>query len=158
MSLIESHVLLGIGSFVITIRCVYRWHQVGFRGFERAVMILTAGAEGGHAASEWGCREIIVSIVVANLPIIQPLMRKLANKLGLDMLSSSSGTRPAQSNLVNQGTEKAAGTKNYPVAHPARPPKEPGVLADRGRFSTLPSCSASQRGSNRPVGRARSGF
>lgn len=117
----------------------------------RTVMILTAAAEGGHAASEWGCREIFVSIVVANLPIIQPLMRKLASKLGLDMLFSSSDTRPAQSNQGDQGTDKAAGSKDYFVAHPARPPKDPGVLADRERFSTLPSCSTSQRGSNRPA-------
>ncbi|PYH31977.1 uncharacterized protein BO87DRAFT_441454 [Aspergillus neoniger CBS 115656] len=55
----------------------------------RAVTILTAGPDGAVAGSQWACRETFVSIVVANLPIIQPLLRKGASKIGLSVLFSS---------------------------------------------------------------------
>ncbi|OJZ90066.1 hypothetical protein ASPFODRAFT_128382 [Aspergillus luchuensis CBS 106.47] len=58
-------------------------------GIIRAVTILTAGPDGAVAGSQWACRETFVSIVVANLPIIQPLLRKGASKIGLSVLFSS---------------------------------------------------------------------
>jgi hypothetical protein len=42
------------------------------------------------AGSEWACRETFVAIVVANLPIIQPLIRRGASKLGLSGMFSRS--------------------------------------------------------------------
>ncbi|KAF7586030.1 hypothetical protein BBP40_009647 [Aspergillus hancockii] len=57
----------------------------------RAVTILTSGPEGAVSGSKWACRETFVSIVVANLPIIQPLIRKGAQKVGLSALFSTTG-------------------------------------------------------------------
>ncbi|KAL4785887.1 hypothetical protein BJX76DRAFT_366524 [Aspergillus varians] len=58
----------------------------------RAVIIMTAGANGAIEGSKWACRESFVSIVVANLPIIQPLIRRGASKLGLSALFSNSAS------------------------------------------------------------------
>ncbi|KAI9931139.1 hypothetical protein ASPWEDRAFT_100364 [Aspergillus wentii DTO 134E9] len=57
----------------------------------RAVMILSSGAEGALAGSKWACRETFVSVVVSNLPIIQPLIRKGFKKIGLSQPFGSSG-------------------------------------------------------------------
>ncbi|KAL2839631.1 hypothetical protein BJY01DRAFT_250360, partial [Aspergillus pseudoustus] len=57
----------------------------------RAVTIITAGADGAVSGSKWACRESFVSIVVSNLPIIQPLIRRGASKIGLSGLFSNSG-------------------------------------------------------------------
>ncbi|OOQ83299.1 putative srpk [Penicillium brasilianum] len=63
----------------------------------RAVMIMTSGAEGAVSGSQWACRETFVSVVVSNLPIIQPLIRKGFKKIGLSQLFSSSGKPSGQS-------------------------------------------------------------
>ncbi|EPS29426.1 hypothetical protein PDE_04375 [Penicillium oxalicum 114-2] len=68
----------------------------------RAVMITTAGREGAVAGSKWACRETFVSIIVSNLPIIQPLIRKGFKKIGLSQLFSSSG--------------KQSGGRSYPLS------------------------------------------
>ncbi|KAJ0424979.1 hypothetical protein BJY00DRAFT_308867 [Aspergillus carlsbadensis] len=60
----------------------------------RAVTILTAGADGAVSGSKWACRESFVSIIVSNLPIVQPLIRRGASKIGLSGLFSNSG-RPS---------------------------------------------------------------
>ncbi|KAE8154985.1 hypothetical protein BDV25DRAFT_146805 [Aspergillus avenaceus] len=57
----------------------------------RAVTILSSGPEGAVSGSKWACRESFVSIVVANLPIIQPLIRRGAQKVGLSALFSTTG-------------------------------------------------------------------
>lgn len=60
-------------------------------GTIRAVVIVTAGPEGAVSGSQWACRETFVSIIVSNLPIIHPLIRRGANKVGLSHLFSSKG-------------------------------------------------------------------
>ncbi|KAH8201524.1 hypothetical protein TruAng_004295 [Truncatella angustata] len=57
-------------------------------GTIRAVVILSSGPEGAVTGSEWACRETFVAIVVANLPILQPLIRQGASKIGLSGLFS----------------------------------------------------------------------
>ncbi|KAJ9419921.1 hypothetical protein FOXG_22085 [Fusarium oxysporum f. sp. lycopersici 4287] len=61
-------------------------------GTIRAVTILTSGPNGAVSGSAWACRETFVAIVVTNLPIIQPLLRKGASMIGLSVLFSQ-GTR-----------------------------------------------------------------
>ncbi|KAF5678103.1 integral membrane protein PTH11 [Fusarium circinatum] len=63
-------------------------------GTIRAVTILTAGPNGAVAGSQWACRETFVAIIVTNLPIIQPLIRKGASMIGLSVLFSR-GTKSA---------------------------------------------------------------
>ncbi|EED17080.1 hypothetical protein TSTA_021370 [Talaromyces stipitatus ATCC 10500] len=62
----------------------------------RAAVVLTSGPDGAVQGSKWACRETFVSIAVANIPIIFPLIRSCANKIGLSALFSSSG-RPSNS-------------------------------------------------------------
>ncbi|KAL4980452.1 hypothetical protein BDW66DRAFT_166562 [Aspergillus desertorum] len=64
---------------------------IGVAGIIRAVIIITAGADGAIEGSKWACRESFVSIVVSNLPILQPLIRRGASKIGLSGLFSNSG-------------------------------------------------------------------
>ncbi|KAL4808804.1 hypothetical protein BDV18DRAFT_133202 [Aspergillus unguis] len=64
---------------------------VGVAAIVRAVIVITSGSNGAVEGSKWACRESFVSIVVSNLPIIQPLIRRGASKLGLSALFSSSG-------------------------------------------------------------------
>ncbi|KAH7116380.1 hypothetical protein EDB81DRAFT_952986 [Dactylonectria macrodidyma] len=61
-------------------------------GTIRAVVILTSGPEGALSGSSWACRETFVAIVVTNLPILQPLMRRGASKIGLTGLFRASGS------------------------------------------------------------------
>jgi len=53
-----------------------------------------AGPNGAVAGSQWACRETFVAIIVTNLPIIQPLIRKGASMIGLSVLFSR-GTKSA---------------------------------------------------------------
>ena len=65
--------------------------------------------------SKWACRETFVSIIVSNLPIIQPLIRRGFKKIGLSQLFSSSGKNsqsyPLSSHglhtLTNRGDKKS---------------------------------------------------
>ncbi|OJJ78444.1 uncharacterized protein ASPGLDRAFT_138897 [Aspergillus glaucus CBS 516.65] len=64
----------------------------------RAVVILTAGPDGAISGSRWACRETFVSIIVSNLPIIQPIIRRACNKMGLSGVFFSNSGRPTNSN------------------------------------------------------------
>ncbi|KAL2802857.1 hypothetical protein BJX63DRAFT_413769 [Aspergillus granulosus] len=85
----------------------------------RAVTILTAGADGAVSGSKWACRESFVSIVVSNLPIVQPLIRSGASKIGLSGLFSNSGPsnyqgpsgrRRGESHQLTSGTNHQTAT------------------------------------------------
>lgn len=62
--------------------------------------------------SKWACRESFVSIIVANLPIIQPLIRRGASKIGLSALFSNSG--PSSYGRGPSGGRRREG--DYPLA------------------------------------------
>uniref|UniRef100_A0A093XC20 Rhodopsin domain-containing protein n=1 Tax=Talaromyces marneffei PM1 TaxID=1077442 RepID=A0A093XC20_TALMA len=72
----------------------------------RAAMVLSSGPDGAVQGSKWACRETFVSIAIANLPIIFPLIRTCANKIGLSALFSSSG-RPSNSHPLS--SKRASG-------------------------------------------------
>ncbi|CDM36234.1 hypothetical protein DTO013E5_9942 [Penicillium roqueforti] len=65
-------------------------------GIIRAVTIMKSSPDGAETGSKWACRETFVSIVVSNLPIIQPLIRKGFRKIGLSHVFSSSGKTSGQ--------------------------------------------------------------
>jgi hypothetical protein len=62
--------------------------------------------------SAWACRETFVAIVVTNLPVIQPLLRKGADLIGLSMLFSR-GTRSASQSHQLRSSE-AGGSRFNP--------------------------------------------
>ncbi|KAJ5758687.1 hypothetical protein N7520_005843 [Penicillium odoratum] len=72
----------------------------------RVVTIMSSGADGASAGSIWACQETFVSIVVSNLPIIQPLIRKDSARL-LFSSKPSGQTYPLSSQglqtLTNRG-------------------------------------------------------
>ncbi|EKV04664.1 putative srpk [Penicillium digitatum] len=59
-------------------------------GVIRSATIMKSNPDGAESGSRWACRETFVSIVVSNLPIIQPLIRKIFKKIGLSTVFSSS--------------------------------------------------------------------
>ncbi|CAI7654726.1 unnamed protein product [Penicillium glandicola] len=65
-------------------------------GIIRAATIMKSSSDGAESGSQWACRETFVSIVVSNLPIIQPLIRKGFRKIGLSHVFSSSGKTSGQ--------------------------------------------------------------
>ncbi|KAL4901492.1 hypothetical protein BDW74DRAFT_83853 [Aspergillus multicolor] len=77
---------------------------IGVAAVIRAVIIITAGPNGAIEGSKWACRESFVSIVVSNLPILQPLIRRGASKLGLSGLFSNSGGK--ESSYKYRGTSR----------------------------------------------------
>ncbi|KAM0698362.1 hypothetical protein Q7P36_001828 [Cladosporium allicinum] len=91
-------------------------------GTIRAITILTSGPEGAVSGSLWACRETFVAIVVSNLPIIHPLLRKLAKVVGLGALlsrntNSRSQSYPLQSN-VGIEHQKNSSRKSRSHHHP----------------------------------------
>ncbi|KAJ5612088.1 hypothetical protein N7510_005282 [Penicillium lagena] len=72
-----------------------RWHEkvellvlfsgglfVMMAGILRCVLILTAGANGAEQAGSWACRETFVAVVIGNVPMIYPLVRRAARRAG----------------------------------------------------------------------------
>ncbi|KAH7025241.1 uncharacterized protein B0I36DRAFT_332794 [Microdochium trichocladiopsis] len=102
----------------------------------RAVVIITAGPEGAVSGSQWACREIFVSAVVSNLPVIQPLLRKLASHTGLSILFSRSGGRSGK-NGAHDGASGGSG-KSYPLSENPRtgPHSKSYGLGSRSKFGT----------------------
>ncbi|KAF4967688.1 hypothetical protein FSARC_4748 [Fusarium sarcochroum] len=93
-------------------------------GTIRAVTILTAGPNGAVSGSAWACRETFVAIVVTNLPIIQPLLRKGANLIGLSVLFSRATKSASQSHQLRSsemggsrfGTSRRKGPSSHPLS------------------------------------------
>ncbi|KAJ5097672.1 hypothetical protein N7456_008393 [Penicillium angulare] len=89
-------------------------------GIVRAVIIMASGPDGALAGSSWACRETFVSIIVSNLPIIQPFIRRGFKKIGLSRMMSSSNkqsgnTYPLSSrgltNLTSRGDKDTKKSK-----------------------------------------------
>ncbi|KAF5020736.1 hypothetical protein F66182_7238 [Fusarium sp. NRRL 66182] len=92
-------------------------------GTIRAVTILTAGPEGAVSGSSWACRETFVAIIVTNLPIIQPLIRKGASLIGLSVLFSRATKSATQSHQLRStegegrfGLSRRRGPTSHPLA------------------------------------------
>ncbi|KAI1843496.1 hypothetical protein JX265_001844 [Neoarthrinium moseri] len=102
-------------------------------GTIRAVVILTAGPNGAVSGSQWACRETFVAIIVANLPIIQPLIRKAAEKIGLSALFSRTTTNGrSKSHQLEDRNPSDAFSKNRkkPTGHPLSVPHGSGWASD----------------------------
>ncbi|CAG8288397.1 unnamed protein product [Penicillium salamii] len=78
-------------------------------GIIRAATIMSNSPDGAVAGSQWACRETFVSIVVSNLPIIQPLIRRGFKKIGLSQLFSSSGKNSQSYPLSSHGLQTMTG-------------------------------------------------
>ncbi|PLB38619.1 uncharacterized protein BDW47DRAFT_21647 [Aspergillus candidus] len=56
-------------------------------GILRCVLIVTAGADGAQQAGSWACRETFVAVIIGNLPMVYPLIRRGLRRAGLVMSS-----------------------------------------------------------------------
>lgn len=75
------------------------------------------------SGSSWACRETYVAIFVTNIPIIHPVIRRLAVKMGLSGIFSRSSPTGAESHqLPGRSKSGATGTFDNPNhkrhAHP----------------------------------------
>ncbi|KAJ5492500.1 hypothetical protein N7453_010597 [Penicillium expansum] len=64
-------------------------------GILRCVLILTAGANGAQQAGSWACRETFVAVIIGNVPMIYPLIRRFTRRAGL-YISSRGGSESYQ--------------------------------------------------------------
>ncbi|KAL7628388.1 hypothetical protein AAE478_002590 [Parahypoxylon ruwenzoriense] len=91
-------------------------------GLTRAITILLAGHEGAVTGSQWACREIFVSVIVTNLPVIQPTLRKAAKKVGLSgLFSKSAKSAPSHqtgSNAHGSGYKLSRRKGTHPLSLP----------------------------------------
>ncbi|KAM6511095.1 hypothetical protein FALCPG4_016098 [Fusarium falciforme] len=78
-------------------------------GTIRAVVISMSGPEGALSGSSWACRETFVAIIVTNLPILQPLIRRGASKIGLSALFSRSSPTREESYQLKSNNNGANG-------------------------------------------------
>ncbi|KAJ3546249.1 hypothetical protein NM208_g2092 [Fusarium decemcellulare] len=95
-------------------------------GTIRAVTILTSGPEGAVSGSSWACRETFVAIIVTNLPIIQPLIRKGASMIGLSVLFSrvtKSNGESHQLRSSEMGGSRFGTSRRGPRTHPLSVPQ-----------------------------------
>ncbi|KAI1383044.1 uncharacterized protein F4822DRAFT_421975 [Hypoxylon trugodes] len=123
-------------------------------GIIRAATILGAGPEGALSGSEWACRETFVSLIVTNLPIIHPFLRKAASKVGLSgLFSRSTRSKTGPSGPSHQLGSKPAtiggfGRSRNKANHPLSIPQETAWGSDEhilpqeaGRNRQLPDSS-----------------
>lgn len=77
------------------------------------------------SGSAWACRETFVAIIVTNLPIIQPLIRKGASMIGLSVLFSRQTKSNGESHQLRSsemggsrfGTRRTQ-TRTHPLSVP----------------------------------------
>ncbi|KAJ5638171.1 hypothetical protein N7490_008050 [Penicillium lividum] len=82
-------------------------------GILRCVLILTAGANGAEEAGSWACRETFVAVVIGNVPMIYPLVRRLARRAGLYLT-----TKTGESQNYELSADSAGYVKRKKFRHP----------------------------------------
>ncbi|KAJ5724241.1 hypothetical protein N7488_002276 [Penicillium malachiteum] len=85
-------------------------------GILRCVLILTAGANGAEEAGSWACRETFVAVVIGNVPMIYPLLRRLARRAGL-YLTTKSGSQSYPAYQLSEG-DASGYVKRKKFRHP----------------------------------------
>lgn len=88
---------------------------------------------GAVDGSQWACRETFVAVIVTNLPIIQPLLRKGASKVGLSALFS----KPRSSKGESHQLESHEGTgSRFGVGSKKRRPPGPLSIPQTGAWGS----------------------
>ncbi|KAL4963948.1 uncharacterized protein BDV14DRAFT_201430 [Aspergillus stella-maris] len=62
-------------------------------GILRCVLIVTAGANGASQAGSWACRETFVAVIIGNLPMIYPCLRRCLRRAGVYMTTKTGRSR-----------------------------------------------------------------
>ncbi|KAJ5560456.1 hypothetical protein N7513_002855 [Penicillium frequentans] len=90
-------------------------------GILRCVLILTAGANGAEQAGSWACRETFVAVVIGNVPMIYPLVRRLARRAGLYLTTR---TGASESYQLSEGDTGGGYVKRKKFKHPLSLPAD----------------------------------
>ncbi|KAJ5263214.1 hypothetical protein N7478_010819 [Penicillium angulare] len=85
-------------------------------GILRCVLILTAGANGAEQAGSWACRETFVAVFIGNIPMIYPLIRRLARRAGL-YLTTKTGSQSYPAYQLSDG-DNSGYVKRKKFRHP----------------------------------------
>ncbi|KAJ5101149.1 hypothetical protein N7456_007201 [Penicillium angulare] len=85
-------------------------------GILRCVLILTAGANGAEQAGSWACRETFVAVFIGNIPMIYPLIRRLACRAGL-YLTTKTGSQSYPAYQLSDG-DNSGYVKRKKFRHP----------------------------------------
>ncbi|KAJ5787858.1 hypothetical protein N7457_002848 [Penicillium paradoxum] len=87
-------------------------------GILRCVLILTAGANGAQQAGSWACRETFVAVVIGNIPMIYPLVRRVTRRAGLYISTKSSTENYAGYQLSEGDTGGGGDSRRKKFRHP----------------------------------------
>ncbi|KAL4794892.1 hypothetical protein BDV19DRAFT_389790 [Aspergillus venezuelensis] len=95
-------------------------------GILRCVLIVTAGANGASQAGSWACRETFVAVIIGNLPMIYPYLRRCLRRAGVYMTTKTGRSR----------------SQSYPLGS-----KDGGLngKGDEGRVRTMSLSMASKK-------------
>lgn len=96
-------------------------------GILRCVLIITAGANGAQQAGSWACRETFVAVVIGNVPMIYPVIRRVARRANSYISSLGGGTSdnlsyPMTGDRYN--TDKSNQSRRKKFRHPLSLPGE----------------------------------
>ncbi|KAJ5764652.1 hypothetical protein N7533_003333 [Penicillium manginii] len=92
-------------------------------GILRCVLILTAGANGAQQAGSWACRETFVAVVIGNMPMIYPLIRRVARRAGL-FITTRSGSQSYPAYPLSEGENTTGYSKRKKFRHPLSLPAD----------------------------------
>ncbi|CAI7630261.1 unnamed protein product [Penicillium pancosmium] len=92
-------------------------------GILRCVLILTAGANGAQQAGSWACRETFVAVVIGNMPMIYPLVRRVARRAGL-FITTRSGSQSYPAYPLSEGENTTGYSKRKKFRHPLSLPAD----------------------------------
>ncbi|KAJ5919303.1 hypothetical protein N7466_010246 [Penicillium verhagenii] len=90
-------------------------------------VLFKAGANGAEQAGSWACRETFVAVVIGNIPMIYPLIRRFARRAGLYLTTKTGGG--SQSYQLSEGEADTGGggdgyVKRKKFRHPLSLPGE----------------------------------
>ncbi|KAJ5973187.1 hypothetical protein N7481_010397 [Penicillium waksmanii] len=92
-------------------------------GILRCVLILTAGANGAQQAGSWACRETFVAVIIGNMPMIYPLVRRVARRAGL-FITTRSGSQSYPAYPLSEGENTTGYSKRKRFRHPLSLPAD----------------------------------
>lgn len=125
---LELIVLFSGGIFVMAagiLRCVLIV-TVGFLSLDPVLLFFAqltsqAGANGASQAGSWACRETFVAVVIGNIPMIYPVVRRVARRANGYLISSRRGDQSSLGYPLSDdqnNTDKSAQSRRKKFRHP----------------------------------------
>lgn len=80
-----------------------------------------AGANGASQAGSWACRETFVAVIIGNIPMIYPVVRRVARRANGYLISSRRGDQSSLAYPLSEdqnNTDKSAQNRRRKFRHP----------------------------------------